>query len=88
MKIKFNSSKLKLFSLFKYQNHILNAYIYLLSINWHELKVSHKQYLLLKKVANVIVGILMSQKFQFMKTYILNTNRKAVATCFILKNYM
>ena len=31
-------------------------------------------------VANVIVGILMSQNFQFMKLNIFNINHKAVAT--------
>ena len=43
---------------------------------------------MIKKLANVIVGILMSQNGQFVKVHIVNINPKAVATFFINKNYL
>ena len=42
----------------------------------------------LKRVANVFVGILMSQNFQFIKVYTKYINPYAVATFFINNNYL
>ena len=39
-------------------------------------------------VANDIMGILMSQKLQFMKVNVDNINPKVVATFFMNKNYL
>ena len=44
--------------------------------------------MLIKKVENVILGIFMSQNFQFMKANVVKINPIAVDTVFINKNYL
>ena len=66
-----------------FQLQIFTRLIYIRDDVW--LLFGHGLSLLIKKVANFIVGILMSQHFQFMKVNIVYKNAKAVAILYLQK---